>query len=191
MACNCLKRWWPGTESNRRRQPFQGSQHTDSKRLRSHGWHRKSLKNTRGHNYCVPRCVPWTWTNKKRSTTMAASCLIRQTEPRVGNAALIARSSARYAAGFRQTRRHTRLRTAQMLRLLPAWKYLTTKPHAGPQNINTESLSFVQRARSSMRPTSAPSSRSCWPSPLAVQQVPQVLTLTPLAISWLSMSATL
>jgi len=24
MACKLLKRWWPGTELNRRRQPFQG-----------------------------------------------------------------------------------------------------------------------------------------------------------------------
>jgi len=23
-GCRCLKTWWPGTESNRRRQPFQG-----------------------------------------------------------------------------------------------------------------------------------------------------------------------
>src|SRR5580698_5726383 len=26
-AAKCLKRWWPGTELNRRRQPFQGCSH--------------------------------------------------------------------------------------------------------------------------------------------------------------------
>src|SRR6266545_4252309 len=62
--------------------------------------------------------------------------------------------------------------------------------HTLCQNINTESLSFVQRARFSMWPISAPSIRSCRPSPLALQQLSQVLTFTPLAMSSLSISAT-
>jgi len=56
MRAKSLKRWWPGTELNRRRQPFQSLANKYFQRLGTHGRHRKSLKITPGQGFCGLLC---------------------------------------------------------------------------------------------------------------------------------------
>src|SRR6266851_5051086 len=64
----CFEMWWPGTELNRRRQPFQSLANKYFQRLGTHGRHRKSLQSTPGQEFCGLFCglklwqsliVPW------------------------------------------------------------------------------------------------------------------------------------